>query len=317
MAKLALQTAVSVAPSSATINHSTQLLLMGSCFSDSIATHMKDCGLNAAANPFGTLYNPLSIAECVKRAIEGKIMTEDDVVFYNGMWHSWLHHGSFSNTDKKICMADCNNSIQKVHRLLEHPTTIIFTFGTSYVYRFGGRVVANCHKLPAKLFVRSLLSVEDIVSVWQPLLERLLSKGHTVLFTVSPIRHLADGAHGNQVSKATLLLSLEQLSTIGTAPTVAASSPKVLYFPAYEIVLDELRDYRFYGDDMVHPSPLAERIVWKRFQETFMDATTIATCEKYMHYNQLLRHRPIHPNSPEFEKYNQNIMRFKDELNIK
>ena len=165
-------------------------------------------------------------------------------------------------------------------------------------------MVANCHKLPASIFERSRITIDDIVAEWRPLLQQFQRDGHKVILTVSPIRHLADGAHGNQLSKATLLLAVEQLCADGLAE----------YFPSYEIVLDELRDYRFYADDMTHPSDLAERIVWKRFQETYMTAETMERCLKQQKLNRLKQHRPLHTDSTEYDTYLKKVQVLEREL---
>lgn len=290
---IALQTPVTIPATKLKIDHESRLLLMGSCFSDAMGERMGECGFDVMSNPFGTLYNPLSIEQCLRRSIDPMPLDADDVVFHNGLWHSWLHHGRFSNPDRNMLEADCMESLHKVHTLMQQPAVMVFTFGTAFVFKHDGRVVSNCHKLPSTLFERSMLDVKGIVTVWQPLLERFRDEGHKVIFTVSPIRHLADGAHGNQVSKATLLLAVERLCEEGLAE----------YFPAYEIVLDELRDYRFYADDMTHPSQLAEEIVWQRFQETYMSKETIERGAKFQKLNRMKQHRPMHQDTPEYERY--------------
>ena len=297
---IALQTPVQIAASSQKIDHESRLMLMGSCFSDAIGERMGECGFDVMSNPFGTLYNPMSIEQCLRRSIDPMPLASDDVVFHNGLWHSWLHHGRFSNNDRNMLMADCLDSFHKVHSLMQQPSVMVFTFGTAFVFKHNNQVVSNCHKLPATLFERSMLNVEGIVTVWKPLLERFKNEGHRVIFTVSPIRHLSDGAHGNQLSKSTLLLAVEQLCNEGLAE----------YFPAYEIVLDELRDYRFYADDMTHPSPLAEEIVWQRFQETYMSQETIERGAKYQKLNRMKQHRPLHTDSVEYEQYMKKLAEF-------
>lgn len=301
-----LQTKVSVAPTDLKITHESRLLLMGSCFSDAMGERMRDCGFNVMSNPFGTLYNPLSIAECIRRTAGQVDMTADDVVFHNGLWHSWLHHGRFSSHDRNLLLADCTDSMHKLHLFMKQPMTVVFTFGTAYVFRHGGRVVSNCHKLPASLFERTRLNVDEIVEVWHPMLREFASCGHKVVFTVSPIRHMADGAHGNQLSKATLLLAVERLCEEGWAE----------YFPAYEIVLDELRDYRFYTDDMTHPSQLAEEIVWQRFQETYMSSETIERSAKYQKLSRMKKHRPLHTDSAEYEQYMKKLAELEEAVKV-
>ncbi len=299
-----LITRVETKSSAIQINHTTPVLLMGSCFSDAMGEFMRGSGLKVFSNPFGTLYNPLSIASCVERCGDATPLTTDDIVFNNGLWHSWYHHGSFSQRDRLATLADCTASFHHTAGWLQHPSVIVFTFGTAYIFRHNGRVVANCHKLPAKLFERTRLNIDDIVDVWKPLLKHLTAIGHRIIMTVSPIRHLADGAHGNQLSKATLLLAVEKLCAEGLAE----------YFPAYETLLDELRDYRFYADDMCHPSKLAENIVWQRFQQTYMSPDTINLSLKYQNLNRLKQHKPMHPDSAEYHAYLKKIKQLENEL---
>ena len=230
--------------------------MVGSCFSDEIGEQMKQRYLNVTCNPFGTLYNPLSIAQALNYQLP---MTNDQLplVEYDGMWHSMSHHGSFSRPTREEAEQAVRASIQTMQQALQQASIVIITFGTAWVYEMNGEIVGNCHKLPADRFTRRRLSVEEIVAAWQPILERYPDKHW--LFTVSPIRHIKDGLHENQLSKATLLQAVEYLGD---------------YFPSYEIVLDELRDYRFYSDDLVHPSSLAITYIWERFVDTFCTPQT-------------------------------------------
>ena len=269
-----------------TCRYEDKFVTVGSCFSDSIGGRMRQCGMDAIVNPFGTLYNPASIAMCLNRCLDQQWITDNDLVNYEGLWHSWLHHSSFSNAEKRLCIDACNVKMQETRDRLQSGCKLIVTFGTSYVFeKVGdGMVVGNCHKLPACNFNRRLLSVSEIVNIWIPLLERLSGMGVEVLFTVSPIRHLADGAHGNQISKSTLLLAVDALSH---------SCGNVCYFPAYEIVLDELRDYRFYERDLVHPSDVALDCVWNHFQQSYLTVEDIAKCEQGWKESRREMHRPM------------------------
>ena len=265
-----LQTVVDIAPSKWKIGYEDKILLLGSCFSDEIGEQMAQRYLQVTSNPFGTLYNPLSIAQALT-------MTEvPELIEHEGLWHSMAHHGSFSRANKDEAEEAVHASIENMQRALQEATVIIVTFGTAWVYELvesrktkdKSQVVGNCHKLPAEAFTRRRLSVEEIVEAWKPLLEQYKDKHW--LFTVSPIRHIKDGLHENQLSKATLLQAVEQLQT-----HMASSAPETLrYFPSYEIVLDELRDYRFYADDLVHPSSMAVNYVWERFVDTFCTPQT-------------------------------------------
>jgi hypothetical protein len=224
------------------------------------------------------LYNPLSIAQ----ALNGDMRVE--LVEHDGLYHSMAHHGSFSGPDSEQVLRRCLQSLNDLHRQLAEAEVVLVTFGTAYVYYRNGTVVANCHKLPEKQFTRERVTVEEIVSVWRPLIRSNADKRW--LFTVSPIRHKRDGMHQNQLSKATLLMAVEQLQR---------ELPELVgYFPAYEIVLDELRDYRFYAGDMVHPSEVAADYVWERFCDTYMSASTREQMQQ--HYKEWLhaQHRPLH-----------------------
>jgi hypothetical protein len=200
-----------------------------------------------------------------------------------------MHHGTFSGLDKEEVMARCEQSREQLQGALNEASTIVVTFGTAWVYEMNGEVVANCHKIPANRFVRRCVTVQEIVDMWQPIVDSMPTK-HWI-FTVSPIRHIKDGLHANQVSKAILLQAVDQLGKS--------------YFPSYEIMMDELRDYRFYAEDMVHPSNVAVEYIWQRFVETYMTAETQAE----MHVLQQLwrdrHHRFLHPESEEAKRFEQ------------
>ena len=235
--------------------------MLGSCFSDEIGEQMQERYLNVTCNPFGTLYNPLSIAQAMQ-------MTDmPQLVEHEGLYHAMSHHGSFSRANQHEAEQAIRTSIETMQQALQEATVIIVTFGTAWVYEKDGQIVGNCHKLPESCFTRRRLSVEEIVAAWRPILDRYPDKHW--LFTVSPIRHIKDGLHENQLSKATLLQAVEQI-VLHSYPSPATRR----YFPSYEILLDELRDYRFYADDLVHPSSLAVNYIWERFVDTFCTPQT-------------------------------------------
>lgn len=254
--------------------------MLGSCFSDEIGAQMQQRYLHVTCNPFGTLYNPLSIANAIN--YKSQITNyELPLVEYDGLWHSMAHHGSFSRPTKEEAEEAVRNSIETMQKALAEATVVIVTFGTAWIYEWNQEsgvknqnqyVVANCHKMPDSWFTRRRLSIEEIVAAWRPILEQYQDK-HWI-FTVSPIRHIKDGLHENQLSKATLLMAIERLT--GEADPTAERSysetilqAKPVYFEAFEILLDELRDYRFYADDLVHPSSMAVQYIWERFVDTF------------------------------------------------
>ncbi len=274
-----LQTIVDIAPSNRKIGYEDSILMIGSCFADSIGEQMVQRNLRVTCNPFGTLYNPLSIAQALT-------MTDmPELIEHDGLWHSMAHHGSFSRADRNEAEQAIRASIETMQKALREATVVIVTFGTAWVYEWKGeRVVGNCHKLPETNFSRRRLTAEEIVAAWKPLLERYSDK-HWV-FTVSPIRHIKDGLHENQLSKATLLQAVESLT--GEAGLTAD------YFASFEIMLDELRDYRFYADDLVHPSSLAVNYIWERFVDTFCTPQTKNEMNIQHKRWQFEHHRPLH-----------------------
>ena len=266
------------------ISHDNRIMLVGSCFTENIGNRLEYYGFQTLVNPCGILYNPVSITNCLELTLSGKEITENDLVFGNGLWHSWMHHSRFSSPDRETCLRRCNEAIHTTHALLGRRPVLMLTFGTAWVFRHEGEVVANCHKLPPQQFSRTRLTVDEIVDTWKPLLSRLLPLTSHILFTVSPIRHMVDTAHGNQLSKATLLLAVDRL---------VQEFPSCRYFDSYELLLDELRDYRFFARDMCHPSDLAADIVFERFLQTFTTPATRQQC--LLNRKQALcgGHRPI------------------------
>jgi len=281
-----LQTIVDIKPSEWKIGYEDTVLMLGSCFSDEIGRQMEERKMQVTCNPFGTLYNPLSIAQAIH-------MTElPELVEHDGLWHSMAHHGSFSRATKEEAEKAVAESIETMQRALEEATVVIVTFGTAWVYELSAIshqpsvIVGNCHKMPEKWFSRRRLTVEEIVEAWQPILAQYADKKW--LFTVSPIRHVRDGLHENQLSKATLLMAVDQMVN-STWP-----NGKWQYFPSYEIVMDELRDYRFYADDLVHPSSMAVEYIWERFCETFCTSQTINAMHIAHKEWKFAHHRPLH-----------------------
>ena len=289
-----LQTIVDTIPSKRKIGYGDKILMLGSCFSDEIGEQMKQRNMSVTCNPFGTLYNPLSIANAINSSF---VHCTSYIVHHDGLWHSMMHHGSFSRPTREEAEEAVKASIETMQKALEESTVVIVTFGTAWIYEMNGEIVGNCHKLPADRFTRRRLTVEEIVAAWQPIIERYPDK-HWI-FTVSPIRHIKDGLHENQLSKATLLQAVECLTaegglTVQRSVSATVCQAKPVYFPSYEIVLDELRDYRFYADDLVHPSSLAVNYIWERFVDTFCTPQTrneMIIQHKRWKFD---HHRPLH-----------------------
>lgn len=270
------------------VDFATGIVTLGSCFADEIAARMMDADFHVEQNPFGTLYNPASIAAALTRLIEDCPIGRDDLVKHEDLWHSWHHHSSFSHATPGATLVACNSRIHRAHLALRDASLLMVTLGTAWVFEREGKVVANCHKLPPWEFVRRKMTVEEIVALWTPLLLQLQAyfpQMH-LLFSVSPIRHMADGAHGNQLSKSTLLLAVDEL--------VARHRSFVSYFPAYEIVLDELRDYRFFDEKMTHPTSVAVDIVWERFQRAAMVPAVRQQAQYNAKQHKREKHIPLH-----------------------
>lgn len=297
-----LLTPVNIPKPTALINHRQKILCMGSCFAENIAKRLTESGFQVTCNPWGTMYNPASIYNCLSESITDVCPTEPPIVEYQGLWHSLWHHGDFSQKDRNSCQKMLTNTKFACRKAFVESDIIIFTLGTAWVYLWENEViVANCHKLPADRFRRVRLSVEQVSSYLKRLVD-IAGPDRHVIFTVSPIRHLKDGLHENQLSKATLLLAIEQLRQ-----QLDSLFDKVDYFPSYEILLDELRDYRFYDSDMLHPSEMAVEYIWQRFADTYFSTDTKADIQRIANYYRSLHHRPLHPETDEYRRFREQL----------
>lgn len=271
------------------IFHKDIILSIGSCFANEIGTRLKNDKFNIYVNPTGVTYNPLSISQTLSLLSDGIIVRDSDLFFHHDLWHDFRFHGSFSRPTKQETVSATNAALRSTP---SSPTLLIVTLGTAFVYFHGESVVNNCHKLPASSFTRRLLSVNECADSLKQALLRFIEHFPTlskIIITVSPIRHLADGAHQNTLSKSTLHLAAQQVcDAFASVPSVAIN-----YFPAYEILLDELRDYRFYADDMTHPSPLAFNYIYQRFSDAFFSKETIALISQCEKLRKACQHRPL------------------------
>ena len=254
-----LQTPVADEKCRVGISYDDKIMMLGSCFSDNIGKRLSELGFDVCVNPFGTLYNPASIASAVSRLVNGEHFTEKDCVEIGAGCErvcSFSHHTSFSGTDAKEFLTKANDALDKASLFFRECNKVIITLGTSWCFRHigTGSIVSNCLKHPAAEFQRERLEVQEIATLLKDIIETDCGKRKEYIFTVSPIRHFKDGAHGNQLSKAGLLLGID--SVIGD---------RAGYFPAYEIVMDELRDYRFYAEDMCHPTSQTIEYILERF----------------------------------------------------
>ncbi|MBR5333000.1 MAG: GSCFA domain-containing protein [Muribaculaceae bacterium] len=293
------------------INHQQGVMMIGSCFSDNIGQRLQMACFDVEVNPFGTLYNPASIACAIDDIINQRVFESSDLFQLTGdnRWHSFSHHSSFSSVDCEKMLKNINEQIKYSYAKLKGASTLIVTFGTAWVYRYinTNEVVANCHKIPANQFNRQLMSVDEIVEKWSALIDnlRLMNSDLKLVFTVSPIRHLRDGAHENQISKATLHLAIDKLQKLYEG---------IVYFPAYEIMNDDLRDYRFYASDMTHPSEVAVDYIYDIFAQSFYSDDTMklaVECERL--YRRLL-HRHMGDDQEAINRFEQSTQLLKKQM---
>ena len=282
-----------------TFSYTEETILLGSCFAENMGEKLKNNKFHIDVNPFGTLYNPISIAESIYRLLNPSIFKSEDLLQHENIYHSFFHHSRFSSSSKEECLNKVNTRLLESSQRLKIANRLIITFGTAYTYilKSSGQVVSNCHKLPEKLFYRKLLTVNEIVTEWKRLLSIVWKQvpEMKILFTVSPIRHWKDGAQANQISKSTLLLSINELQK--------EFPEQVDYFPAYEIMMDELRDYRFYADDMIHPSPLAIDYIWKRFIENQVSKESKEILKEWIQIKKAIDHKPFQPESDTYQEF--------------
>lgn len=308
-----LYTRISIPKAPFAFSYTEQTVLLGSCFAENIGKKLEENKFKTDLNPFGTLYNPSSIAEAIRMLLHPERFTGDDLFRHEGVYHSFSHHSRFSSPSETECLENINGRLFSSAEIIRKARRMIITLGTAWVYRLRstGKIVSNCHKLPEKMFDRRMLSVDEITAEWKSLLLSLWEQNPElkILFTVSPIRHWKDGAHGNQLSKATLLLAVEQLQKDFPEQTA--------YFPAYEIMMDELRDYRFYADDMLHPSLQAVEYIWERFTETMLSRETQAILKEWKDIQKAINHKPFQPESEAYKHFISQTLLKMERLNEK
>jgi len=300
-----LHTPISIPSSPTPITYAGKLMLFGSCFAENIGEKLAANKFQVDINPFGILYNPLSLKSALTDLLDRRTFTGKDLFEHHGVYHSFAHHSRFSAVEAQECLLMINERIIHSAQELREADRLIITFGTAFVYHLKetGMVVSNCHKLPEKLFHRERISTEQIVTEWRELITALRAENPKLklLFTVSPIRHWKDGAHENQLSKATLLLAIDQLEK---------EFDYCSYFPAYEIVMDELRDYRFYAEDMIHPSGQTVDYIWKRFAETQLSKESRDLMAEWQKLHKALQHRPFNPKTESYKNFlQQNLLK--------
>ena len=293
------RTPINIPPFDFRIDYSTRGLLVGSCFADSIGARMKTLKLPVAVNPFGVLFNPLSVAGCLETLEARRTYTHDELETDGERWYSFDFHSSLAGASADEALANMNAAVRTGAEALATADYLIITLGTAWVYalREGERTVANCHKVPASRFTRRRLSAGEIAERLAPLLTRLAATRHVIL-TVSPVRHLRDGLAENQLSKATLRVAADELARL---------SDRIVYFPAYEALMDDLRDYRFYAPDMVHPSAVAVDYIWELFRNAALSDEAIAATAEVAKIIAAAAHRPLNPASESHRAFRRSM----------
>lgn len=296
----------------ADITYDSKIMMFGSCFSEHIGNKLSELKFNVSNNPLGILFNPCSIYETIQRIVEQRFFTEQEIFCREGIWNSFHLHSRFAQLSASEYLKNANLQVSSAHAFMREVSHIFITLGTAWVYELAenGTIVANCHKENKERFIRKRLSVTACSEALQQTINtiRTINPNAGITFTVSPIRHWKDGAHGNQISKSTLLLAIE---------TVQEQNPSVKYFPAYEIMMDELRDYRFYANDLLHPNEIAINYLWERFTESRIHPKTQAEMHLVERLISAINHRPFNPGSESYRKFQTKTLELIGEMEKK
>ena len=290
-------------PFPAKIRHTDQLLLVGSCFTEQIGKKLSAHKFNTLENPNGILFNPMSISKAVSSYAAGKLYSEEELFFYNELWASREHHTQFSDMEKEAVLQKINDSQQRANEFIKNADWLLLTLGSAFVYEWkdmaGGEeysnVAANCHKIPTDQFNRRLTDPQEIIAVLQKMIAavRVVNAGAKFIFTVSPVRHLREGFIENNRSKAALIQAVHALT----------NDRGIFYFPAYELVIDDLRDYRFFAEDMAHPNYAATNYVWEKFVPAVIDEASQQLMKEINELNAAIAHKPFNPGSEAHKKF--------------
>lgn len=295
-------TKIPISKSQKPIDYSSTIMSIGSCFAENMGEKFEYFKFQITINPFGIIFNPVSIEKLITRVVNQEKFTEKDVFFHNEMWHCFEVHSELSNSNKEEFLENLNTILESSNQQITKATHLIFTFGTSWVYRnkLSNKIVANCHKVPQNQFDKEILSVEIIENSIKNTINLIqsINPNCNFIFTISPVRHIKDGFVENQRSKAHLITAIQnsQLATCNS-----------IYFPSYEIMMDELRDYRFYADDMLHPSQSAIDYIWVKFFENYVSESEFGLMNQVCEIQRALKHRPFNPNSESHQKFLANL----------
>ncbi|MCA6450637.1 MAG: GSCFA domain-containing protein [Chitinophagaceae bacterium] len=286
------------------VQHPQQLMLMGSCFTENIADKLRKHKFNVLENPNGILFNPVSVVEAVESYLSGKLVTAADIFLHNETWHSWKHHSRYSGITAEECISKINSSIVQAQQYLKHADHLMITLGSAWLYTLTpeaanavpGSVAANNHKAPANWFRKRLMQVPEAVALLGDMIRKLQAYNPSlqIIFTISPVRHLREGVIENNRSKAILIQAVHEL---------VENFEQLYYFPAYELVIDDLRDYRFYAEDLVHPNYHATQYVWEKFTDACMNEETRSLMKEIAELNLAFQHKPFNPETSQHQKF--------------
>jgi hypothetical protein len=289
---------VPITPLEATFHYDKPILVLGSCFAEEIGGKLRDHKFSVQTNPSGILFNPIAIVQTMQHILDRKSFTEADLIEHNGLYHSLAHHGRFSHADPQRVLEQIQQEQDRAYQSIKELDWLVITLGSAFAYTHvhTNQVVANCHKLPATQFLKTCIPAEKMIAALDNMMHRLffLNKQVKILFTVSPVRYHRDGLVENNLSKAILLQTVHHL---------VHKFNRLHYFPAYEIVLDELRDYRFFKSDMVHPNEQAIDYIWQQFQQFAMDEPTRQLASEIQAIRQAFEHRPLHPETQAHQQF--------------
>jgi hypothetical protein len=293
-----------IKPFARQLNIRHKVMLIGSCFTDHISNRLGQHKFKVLENPNGIIFNPASIANAIDSYVTGKKYTEKDLFLFNELWTSWDHHSKFAHPDKEVCLNEINNAVTRAHQFLKETDWLIVTLGSSFVYELNnetlggvaGAVAANCHKIPAAHFNHRMFSYAEVEKCLKHIIETitLFNPSINILFTISPVRHYREGLVENNRSKALLHSAVHAMEQ---------AYENAWYFPAYELVIDDLRDYRFYAEDMVHPNYQATQYVWEKFTEALIDKESQELMKQLLSIHHAKNHKPIHSGSAQHQNF--------------
>lgn len=303
------RTQIPISKSSNPMDYSSRVVSLGSCFAVNISQKLEYFKFQNYCNPYGILFHPLAIEKAIDFALRQKEFTAEDLFFHNEQWHSYDVHSDLSYANPEVVLQSLNEITKVMHSQLVYATHVIITLGTAWVYQNveSNHIVANCHKVPQKQFKKELLTVEQVRKSLKNIIFKLQEVNPTlqIIFTVSPVRHIKDGFVENQQSKAHLIAAIHETMKEG-----------VTYFPSYEIMMDELRDYRFYTEDMIHPSAVAIDYIWERFSNSWIEDEANKTMTKVDDIQKGLRHRPFNPDSAGHQKFKLGLTKKINDLKV-